>query len=60
MFTHVDRFALYPMDNILILGKLITTFPVRVLAEAKYRQSYMEREDDKSKKIQKKNSSLNQ
>jgi len=60
MFAHEDRFALYPMDNIPILGKLITTFPVRVLAEAEYRQSNIESDDDKSKKIQKKNSSLNQ
>ena len=47
------------MDNIPILGKLITTFPVRVLAEAEYRQSSMENDDDKVNRIQKKNSSLN-
>jgi len=34
MVRHVDWFALYPMDNIRVLGKLITTFPVGVLAEA--------------------------
>ena len=59
MFRHVDWLALYPMDNIPVLGKLITTFPVRALEEAEYRQSSME-SDDKFKKIQKKNCSLNQ
>ena len=48
------------MDNIPLFGKLIATFPVRVLAEAEYRQSSMESDDDKAMKIQKRNSSLNQ
>jgi hypothetical protein len=52
--------AFYPMDNIPVFGKLITTFPVRVLAEAGYRQSSMEGDDDKAVKNQKRNSSLNQ
>jgi len=41
MFRHVDWFAFYLMDNIRVLGKHITTFSVRVLAEAQYRQSTM-------------------
>jgi hypothetical protein len=54
-----DGYVATEMDNIPVFGKLITTFPVRVLAEAEYCQSSMESDDDKTKKIQKKNSSLN-
>jgi hypothetical protein len=36
------------MDNIRAIGKLITIFPVRVLAETEYRQSSMESDDDKT------------
>jgi hypothetical protein len=60
MFRHVDWLALYSTDNISVLGKFIATSPVRVLAEAEYRQSSMESDNDKAKKIQKKNSTLNQ
>jgi hypothetical protein len=47
------------MDNIPVIGKLITTYPVRVLAEDEYRQSSVESDDDKTMKIQKKNGFLN-
>ena len=60
MFRHVDWFALYRMDNIPALGKLTTTFPICALAEVECRQSSMESDDGKAKKIQEKNSSLNQ
>jgi hypothetical protein len=43
------------MDNIAVLGKLVTTYPVRVLAEDEYRQFSVESDDDKTMKIQKKN-----
>ena len=56
----MDWLALYPIYKIPFFGKLITTFPIRVLAETKYRQSSMESDDDKDMKIQKRNSSLNQ
>ena len=46
IFRHVGWFALYPVDNTPLVGKLITAFPVFVLAEAENHQSSMDSDDD--------------